>query len=129
MMVTKRDGQPEPVSLDKITNRVSVLSTGLSIDPITVAQKAIPGLFNEITSAENPEFFQLPSTTTSLRVFRTESIMALGLKGFNVLKSTISTEYSVLLDASMLFWTIAPHVTIVISDPSCTIFAFPNSNK
>ena len=52
MIVTKRDGTTEPVSLDKITNRVSVLSTGLSIDPITVAQKAIPGLFNDITSAE-----------------------------------------------------------------------------
>ena len=50
MMVTKRDGTTEPVSLDKITNRISVLSTGLSIDPITVAQKAIPGLFNKITS-------------------------------------------------------------------------------
>ena len=49
MMVTKRDGETEPVSLDKITNRISVLSTGLSIDPIIVAQKAIPGLFNEIT--------------------------------------------------------------------------------
>ena len=43
MTVTKRDGAIELVSLDKITNRVSVLSTGLSIDPIIVAQKAIPG--------------------------------------------------------------------------------------
>ena len=34
MTVTKRDGSIELVSLDKITNRVSVLSTGLSIDPI-----------------------------------------------------------------------------------------------
>ena len=48
MTVTKRDGSIELVSLDKITNRVSVLSTGLSIDPIIVAQKAIPGLYNEI---------------------------------------------------------------------------------
>ena len=50
MMVTKRNGDKEPISLDKITNRISVLSTGLSIDPIVVAQKAIPGLFNEISS-------------------------------------------------------------------------------
>ena len=50
MTVTKRDGSKEPVSLDKITNRVSVLSTGLHIDPIVVAQKAIPGLYNEITT-------------------------------------------------------------------------------
>ena len=66
MMVTKRDGKKEPVSLDKITNRVSVLSTGLSIDPITVAQKAIPGLFNEITSAEIDNY--LAETSASLTV-------------------------------------------------------------
>ena len=66
MMVTKRDGQKEPVSLDKITNRVSVLSTGLSIDPITVAQKAIPGLYNEITSTEIDNY--LAETAASLTV-------------------------------------------------------------
>ena len=66
MMVTKRDGKTEPVSLDKITNRVSVLSTGLSIDPITVAQKAIPGLFNEITTAEIDNY--LAETAASLTV-------------------------------------------------------------
>ena len=31
MMVSKRDGVKEPVSLDKITNRIAVLSTGLEI--------------------------------------------------------------------------------------------------
>jgi len=66
MMVTKRDGQTEPVSLDKITNRISVLSTGLSIDPITVAQKAIPGLFNEITTAEIDNY--LAETAAALTV-------------------------------------------------------------
>ena len=66
MMVTKRDGTTEPVSLDKITNRISVLSTGLSIDPITVAQKAIPGLFNEITSTEIDSY--LAETAASLTV-------------------------------------------------------------
>jgi ribonucleoside-diphosphate reductase alpha subunit len=65
-MVTKRDGTIEPVSLDKITNRISVLSTGLSIDPITVAQKAIPGLFNEITSTEIDIY--LSETAASLTV-------------------------------------------------------------
>ena len=66
MMVTKRDGDKEPVSLDKITNRVSVLSTGLSIDPIVVAQKAIPGLYNEITSTEIDNY--LAETAASLTV-------------------------------------------------------------
>ena len=66
MMVTKRDGTKEPVSLDKITNRVSVLSTGLSIDPIVVAQKVIPGLYNEITSTEIDNY--LAETAASLTV-------------------------------------------------------------
>ena len=66
MMVTKRDGNKEPVSLDKITNRVSVLSTGLRIDPITVAQKAIPGIFNEITSTEIDNY--LAETAAALTV-------------------------------------------------------------
>jgi ribonucleoside-diphosphate reductase alpha subunit len=66
MMVTKRDGTQEPVSLDKITNRVSVLSTGLSIDPIVVAQKAIPGLYNDITSTEIDNY--LAETAAALTV-------------------------------------------------------------
>ena len=66
MMVIKRDGTKEPVSLDKITNRVSVLSTGLSIDPIVVAQKAIPGLYNDITSTEIDNY--LAETAASLTV-------------------------------------------------------------
>ena len=66
MMVTKRDGTKEPVSLDKITNRVSILSTGLSIDPIIVAQKAIPGLYNDITSTEIDNY--LAETAAALTV-------------------------------------------------------------
>ena len=66
MMVTKRDGTKEAVSLDKITNRISVLSTGLSIDPIIVAQKAIPGLYNDITSTEIDNY--LAETAAALTV-------------------------------------------------------------
>ncbi len=66
MTVTKRDGSIELVSLDKITNRVSVLATGLSIDPIIVAQKAIPGLYNEITTTEIDSY--LAETAAALTV-------------------------------------------------------------
>ena len=66
MTVTKRDGFKEPVSLDKIANRVSILSTGLLIDPIIVAQKAIPGLFNEITTNEIDNY--LAETAAALTV-------------------------------------------------------------
>src|SRR5210317_1154060 len=50
MAVTKRDGHKEDISLEKITNRISALSNGLEIDPITIAQKAIQGLYNGITT-------------------------------------------------------------------------------
>jgi len=66
MAVTKRNGEKEPISLDKITNRVSVLSTGLNIDPIVVVQKAVPGLYNEITSTEIDTY--LAETAASLTV-------------------------------------------------------------
>ena len=66
MMVTKRDGSKEPISLDKITNRVSVLSTGLNIDPILVVQKAVPGLYSDITSVEIDTY--LAETAAALTV-------------------------------------------------------------
>lgn len=66
MKVIKRDGSFESVSLDKITNRISVLSTGLSIDPIIVAQKAIPGLYSEISTTEIDSY--LSETAASLTV-------------------------------------------------------------
>ena len=66
MMVSKRDGSKEPVSLDKITNRVSILATGLLIDPTVIAQKAIPGLYNEITTAEIDNY--LAETSAALTV-------------------------------------------------------------
>jgi len=66
MMVSKRDGVKEPVSLDKITNRIAVLSTGLEIEPITIAQKAIQGLYNEITTTEIDNY--LSETAAALTV-------------------------------------------------------------
>ncbi len=66
MMVTKRDGSKEPISLDKITNRVSVLSTGLNIDPIVVVQKAVPGLYSDISSVEIDTY--LAETAAALTV-------------------------------------------------------------
>jgi len=66
MQVIKRDGNKELVSLDKIANRVSVLATGLSVDPIVVAQKAIAGLYDNITTIEIDNY--LAETSASLTV-------------------------------------------------------------
>ena len=87
MMVTKRDGEKEPVSLDKITNRVSVLSTGLNIDPIVVVQKTVPGLYNEITSLEIDTY--LAETAASLTVEHPDySYLAARIKANSLHKDT-----------------------------------------
>ena len=66
MAVTKRDGHKEDISLEKITNRISVLSNGLEIDPITIAQKAIQGLYDGITTNEIDTY--LAETAAALTV-------------------------------------------------------------
>tara|TARA_Y100001970_G_scaffold60101_1_gene76568 strand:- start:12436 stop:15189 length:2754 start_codon:yes stop_codon:yes gene_type:complete len=87
MTVTKRNGDKEPISLDKITNRVSVLSTGLNIDPIVVVQKAVPGLYNEITSTEIDTY--LAETAASLTVEHPDySFLAARIKSNSLHKDT-----------------------------------------
>ena len=87
MAVTKRNGDKEPISLDKITNRVSVLSTGLNIDPIVVVQKAVPGLYNEITSTEIDTY--LAETAASLTVEHPDySYLAARIKANSLHKDT-----------------------------------------
>jgi len=87
MTVTKRNGEKEAISLDKITNRVSVLSTGLNIDPIVVVQKAIPGLYNEITSTEIDTY--LAETAASLTVEHPDySYLAARIKANSLHKDT-----------------------------------------
>jgi hypothetical protein len=66
MAVTKRDGNKEDISLEKITNRISVLSNGLEIDPFTIAQKAIQGLYDGITTNEIDTY--LAETAAALTV-------------------------------------------------------------
>ena len=87
MTVTKRNGDKEDISLDKITNRVSVLSTGLNIDPIVVVQKAVPGLYNEITSTEIDTY--LAETAASLTVEHPDySYLAARIKANSLHKDT-----------------------------------------
>lgn len=64
MKVVKRNGVEQAVSLDKITNRVAILSKGLNVDPIYIAQKAISGLYNGILTEEIDQF--LSETSASL---------------------------------------------------------------
>ncbi|KAI7864524.1 ribonucleoside-diphosphate reductase large chain [Spinellus fusiger] len=55
MFVYKRDGRRENVAFDKITARINKLCYGLDmnyIDPISVAQKVISGVYQGVTTVE-----------------------------------------------------------------------------
>jgi ribonucleoside-diphosphate reductase alpha subunit len=56
MNVTKRDGVREDVSFDKITTRVRYLCDGLSIDPISIAQKICSQIYDGVPTSEIDDF-------------------------------------------------------------------------
>ena len=87
MNVIKRDGSRQSVSLDKITNRVSVLSKGLAINPIIVAQKAVAGLYDGITTEEIDNY--LAETAAALTVEHPDySLVAARIKSNALHKET-----------------------------------------
>jgi ribonucleoside-diphosphate reductase alpha chain len=53
MAVRKRNGDREPVDLDKIVRAVERCATGLShVEPLTMATRTISGLYDGATTAE-----------------------------------------------------------------------------
>ena len=52
MQIVKRDGRREDVRLEKITKRIEVLTEGLAVEPILVAQKVIAGIFDGVTTSQ-----------------------------------------------------------------------------
>lgn len=58
MFVVKRSGERQPVSFDKITARISALTTGLNtkfVDSALVAQKVVQGVYPGVTTEELDE--------------------------------------------------------------------------
>lgn len=55
MRVINRDGEYEPVSFDKIKERIELESTNLNIDVIEISQKVITGLYDGIKTSELDE--------------------------------------------------------------------------
>ena len=55
MNVTKRTGELEEVSFDKITKRIKKLSSGLKINPMELAQTIITQIYDGITTMEIDE--------------------------------------------------------------------------
>ena len=56
MRVLKRNGTYQDVQFDKITTRLRYLSTGLTVDPVLVAQKVCGKLMDGIRTSELDEF-------------------------------------------------------------------------
>jgi ribonucleoside-diphosphate reductase alpha chain len=52
MFVTKRNGTQETVQFDKITHRIQVLSDGLSVEPVSLAQRVVNGVYNQVPTSE-----------------------------------------------------------------------------
>lgn len=54
MYVVKRDGRKEPVSFDKITDRIRILCYELNelVDPVKVAMRVIEGLYDGVSTSE-----------------------------------------------------------------------------
>ena len=55
MHVIKRNNKKEPVSFDKVTNRLRNLSSDLQVDLIPVAQKVIARIYNDVKTSELDE--------------------------------------------------------------------------
>ena len=60
MFVTKRDGVQEPVSFDKVLNRISILCNNptplnLSVSPHEIAQKVCSRIFNGVLTSQLDE--------------------------------------------------------------------------
>ncbi len=64
MDVIKRDGRVEKASLDKVTKRAEAMSYDLKVEPISVAQKVVSGLYDGIKVSEIDVF--LSETAASL---------------------------------------------------------------
>lgn len=102
MDVIKRDGRVEKASLDKVTRRAEAMADGLKVEPISVAQKVVSGLYDGIKvtqidvflsetaaslAAEHPDYSKLAARVlvsslqkeTSGFLHATERLSAIGL--------------------------------------------------
>lgn len=52
MFVLKRNGKKEEVDFNKITKRISNMSSNLKVNPVLLAQKVIQGVYNEVKTTE-----------------------------------------------------------------------------
>lgn len=52
MFVTKRNGDIESVQFDKITARLQHLAVGLDVEPVSLSQKVVNGVYNHVSTAE-----------------------------------------------------------------------------
>jgi ribonucleoside-diphosphate reductase alpha subunit len=52
MFVLKRNGTTQPVQFDKITARIQHLAAGLDVESVSLAQRVVNGVYNNVPTAE-----------------------------------------------------------------------------
>jgi ribonucleoside-diphosphate reductase alpha chain len=55
MNVVKRDGKQEPVSFDKVLQRIQTASQGLEVNPTLIAQRTLLRIYDGVKTAELDE--------------------------------------------------------------------------
>lgn len=107
--VIKRDGRSEPVSMDKITERLTNLADGLNVDPLQVAIKTVAALYNGVTTEKLDALSA--KTAESLKLEHPDySLLAARIVTSNLHKST-PNKFS----ECMAKYADAPHFSSVAS--------------
>lgn len=99
MNVTKRSGEKEAVSFDKITERIKNLTYGLSdlLDPTKVAKKVIEGVYDGVTTHE----LDILAAETSASMTTTHpdyTLLASRIAVSNLHKTTKESFYETMID-------------------------------
>ncbi len=120
MYVINRSGERVPVAFDKITKRVEGLSFGLdreNVDPVTIAQKVIEGIYDGITTRElddlsaeiaaylstkHPDFARLAGRIAVSNLHRnTESSFTKNIKAMYKYVNPVTGEHSPLISREL----------------------------
>ncbi|MBI2043280.1 ribonucleoside-diphosphate reductase subunit alpha [Candidatus Pacearchaeota archaeon] len=99
MQVIKRDGRKEPVSFDKVLERVQRLCDGLNrqfVDPSEIAKKVIEGIYDGVTTSELDEL--AAETAASLSTVHPDYLKLAARISISNLQKQTSNSFSETVD-------------------------------
>lgn len=100
MQVVKRDGRREPVSFDKVLERISRLCDGLNrtfVDPSEIAKKVIEGIYDGVTTSELDEL--AAETAASLSTVHPDYLKLAARISISNLQKQTSNSFSETVEA------------------------------